>query len=87
MPNKNICCGIRQKKIEAGTYRQTKKPGDSTSHKSFTDRCFLPDLTGLGDVLLRGTWLCGAKRDRTADLCIANAALSQLSYSPLFNNQ
>ena len=45
------------KKIEAGTYGQTKKPGDSTSHKSFTDRCFLPDLTELGVGLLRGTWL------------------------------
>jgi len=22
----------------------------------FTDRCFLPDLTGLGEVLLRGAW-------------------------------
>ena len=26
--------------------------------------------------------LCGAKRDRTANLCLARAALSQLSYSP-----
>ncbi len=25
----------------------------------------------------------GAERDRTADLCIANAALSQLSYGPI----
>ncbi len=27
----------------------------------------------------------GADRDRTDDLCIANAALSQLSYSPMEN--
>ncbi len=27
-------------------------------------------------------YLCGAKRDRTANLCLARAALSQLSYSP-----
>ena len=60
----------------------SKKPGNTTAHSSCTDRCFLPDLTGLGEDLLRGTWLCGAKRDWTADLCIANAALSQLSYSP-----
>gem|GEM_PF-5219334 len=26
--------------------------------------------------------ICGAKGDRTPDLCIANAALSQLSYCP-----
>jgi YggT family protein len=29
-----------------------------------------------------GKWLGGAERDRTADLVIANDALSQLSYSP-----
>ena len=27
----------------------------------------------------------GAEEDRTPDLCIANAALSQLSYSPIFD--
>jgi hypothetical protein len=27
-------------------------------------------------------WIGGAKRDRTADLLVANEALSQLSYSP-----
>ncbi len=25
----------------------------------------------------------GAERDRTVDLCVANASLSQLSYSPM----
>jgi len=34
----------------------TKTPGDPTAHRTFTDRCFLPDLTGLGEYLLRGTW-------------------------------
>ena len=29
----------------------------------------------------------GAEEDRTPDLCIANAALSQLSYRPMINNQ
>ena len=27
-------------------------------------------------------WIGGAEEDRTPDLCIANAALSQLSYGP-----
>jgi hypothetical protein len=31
---------------------------------------------------LRGVVLSGAEGDRTPDLCIANAALSQLSYGP-----
>ena len=30
----------------------------------------------------RGIWVGGAERDRTADLLIANEALSQLSYGP-----
>ena len=49
---------------------------------SVTDRCFLPDLAGLSYVQLRRTWPCGADRDRTDDLLVANEALSQLSYSP-----
>ena len=32
---------------------------------------------------LHETWRCGGEEeDRTPDLCIANAALSQLSYPP-----
>ena len=37
----------------------------------------IPALLGL-----RGLWIGGAEGDRTPDLCIANAALSQLSYGP-----
>ena len=32
-------------------------PGNPTAHESITYRCFLPDLTELGDESLRGTWL------------------------------
>jgi hypothetical protein len=33
------------------------------------------------------SWIGGAKRDRTADLLVANEALSQLSYSPTRREQ
>jgi hypothetical protein len=39
------------------------------------------------EVLIRWDMIGGAKRDRTADLLVANEALSQLSYSPTRREQ
>ena len=42
----------------------------------------LPDCQRTVGITARAITTCGAKRDRTANLLVANQALSQLSYSP-----
>ena len=49
--------------IQSTLHLNNEKPGNTTAHSSYTDRCSLPDLTELGADLLRGPWLSGAERD------------------------